>query len=75
MDFTAVNIQYQNVTLKWTKPVSKGIPITSYLIKYNQQGKEEKFETTINEIAEGQTEPATGIIQFVKRILWKKPFG
>lgn len=58
--FTAVNIQYQNVTLKWTKPVSKGIPITSYLIKYNQQGKQEKFETTISP-EEGQTEPATEI--------------
>ena len=61
--FTAVNIQYQNVTLKWTKPVSKGIPITSYLIKYNQQGKQEKFETTISP-EEGQTEPATGILYF-----------
>ena len=59
---SASNVGYRNVSLSWTKPASD-IPITSYIVKYTQDGKGEPKLTTI-EPAEGQTEPPTGLSQF-----------
>ena len=57
----ATNVGYRNVTLSWAKPASD-IPITSYIVKYRQDGKGEPMVTTI-EPAEGQTEPPTGLLK------------